>query len=341
MVSRGGDVQRGALSTRSRATPHDRSPGSETLSSWLSSSVWSVIISCGDALIDMMPNPVPGGSNMNVAVAAARLGGPAAFLGRVSNDSFGDMIIGLMEASGVDLRLVQRGVEPTAKAIVEVEPTPSFRFEADGTAEANLTDADLSPVGPGPHIIHGGTFGMYRGTTAHTLYRLIRSAPGLVSLDPNVRPSIVDNRTEWDLWHRRWIEQTSLYRCSDEDLDWIWNGRSSASVADELLSGEAEAVVVTKGPNGCEIFTTAWHERLPGVRVDVVDTVGAGDAFTGALLVGLHALGVRSKGTLAEVLKREFLDITQTALLASALVCTRQGANPPWRRELDVLRDKS
>ena len=180
-----------------------------------------MIVSCGDAIMDMMPDPVPGGSNMNVAVAAARLGAPTAFLGRVSLDPFGELLMKHMEESGVNTVLVERGPEPTAKATVSLDPSPSFLFEADGTAEANLSSADLSPVGPGPHIVHGGTFGMYRGQTAHTLAELIETNPGLVSLDPNVRPSIVEDRGEWDYWHRRWLDQTSLYRCSDEDAEWI------------------------------------------------------------------------------------------------------------------------
>ena len=135
---------------------------------------------------------------MNVAVAAARLGAPTAFVGRVSLDPLGELLMSHMGDSGVDRTLVERGPEPTARAIVSLDPTPSFEFEAEGTAEANLTSADLSTLGPGPHIVHGGTFGMYRGQTANTLAELVETRPGLVSLDPNVRPSIVEDRAKWD-----------------------------------------------------------------------------------------------------------------------------------------------
>ena len=293
-----------------------------------------MIVSCGDAIIDMMPDPVPGGSNMNVAVAAARLGAPTAFLGRVSLDEFGDLLINHMEDSGVDTRLVERGSEPTAKAIVSLDPTPSFRFEADGTAESNLSNADLSPLGPGPHIVHGGTFGMYLGQTATTLAGLIETTPGLVSLDPNVRPTIVDDRSEWDYWHRRWIRQTGLYRCSDEDLNWIWSGRSMDSVAGELLAGGVEAVIVTRGGDGCDIFTPSWSEHRVGKAVEVVDTVGAGDTFTGAVLYGLHERGATSRGSLSPLEKASLLEVVDNALSAAAIVCGRKGADPPKKGEI-------
>jgi fructokinase len=293
-----------------------------------------MIVSCGDAIIDMMPDPVPGGSNMNVAVAAARLGTPTAFLGRVSLDEFGDLLMNHMEESGVDTQLVERGSEPTAKAIVSFDPTPSFRFEADGTAEANLSNADLSPLGRGPHIVHGGTFGMYLGQTANTLAGLIETTPGLVSLDPNVRPTIVGDRSEWDYWHQRWIRQTGLYRCSDEDLNWIWPDRSIESVAAELLTSGVEAVIVTQGGDGCDIFTPSWSEHRVGKAVEVVDTVGAGDTFTGAVLCGLHQRGVASRGSLSALDGASFLVVIDNALSAAAAVCGRKGADPPTKGDL-------
>jgi fructokinase len=294
-----------------------------------------MIVSCGDAIVDMMPGPVPGGSNMNVAVAAARLGAPTAFLGRISRDPLGDLLMQHMEDSGVDTRLVERGPEPTARAVVSFDPSPSFRFEADGTAEANLSSADLSPLGPGPHIVHGGTFGMYRGQTAFTLAKLIETDPGLVSLDPNVRPSIVEDRDEWDYWHRRWLDHASLYRCSDEDAEWIAPKRTIDSFAAEILAGGIETVLITRGGNGCDVFTSTWSEHRNGVPVDVVDTVGAGDTFTGAVLCGLHERGVTGRSSLSSLDKASLLAVIDNALVAAAFVCGRIGANPPWRPELE------
>jgi fructokinase len=294
-----------------------------------------VIVACGDAIIDMMPDPVPGGSNLNVAVAAARLGTPTAYLGRISTDAFGDVLVRHMEESGVDMRLVERGPEPTAKAIVALDPTPSFIFESGDTAESNLSRADLTPLGPGPHIVHGGTFGMFVGRTATVLSDLVESTDGLVSLDPNVRPTIVNDRVQWDCWHDRWLRNVSLYRCSDEDLGWIWPKRTSDSVAAQLLHGGVETVIVTRGGAGCEVYTPSWSEARRGITVDVVDTVGAGDTFTGAVLSGLHDQNIRDRNSLRNIDRDSFIATIDTALTAAAIVCGRQGADPPWRQELE------
>ncbi|MDH3296579.1 MAG: PfkB family carbohydrate kinase, partial [Acidimicrobiia bacterium] len=133
-----------------------------------------MIICAGESLVDVIPaddgqgpdQAVPGGGPMNAAVATARLGTPAAFVGRISTDRYGDLIWEHLRASGVDLRAAERGPEPTARAIVTVKPVQSFRFEGDNTADASMTSIDLSPLGPGPHIVHAGTLGVFRGVTA-------------------------------------------------------------------------------------------------------------------------------------------------------------------------------
>ena len=135
-----------------------------------------MIVSCGEALVDLVPEPVAGGGPMNVSIAAARLGVPAAFVGGISTDTFGDMLWQHLASNGVDLTLCPRLDAPTAKAIVEHVPELRFRFEGAGTADTLLAGADLTRLGPGPHIVHGGTLGMFRGTTAETLARSGRIA---------------------------------------------------------------------------------------------------------------------------------------------------------------------
>jgi fructokinase len=173
-----------------------------------------VIVSCGEALVDLVPEPVAGGGPMNVAIAAARLGGPAAFVGGVSTDAYGDLIWNHLDSNGVDLTLCPRLEALTARAIVEHVPELRFRFEGTDTADTLLNDADLGRLGPGRHIVHGGTLGMFRGATAETLARLVESHDGIVSLDCNVRPQIIDDRARWDHFHERWLVHTNIYKGS-------------------------------------------------------------------------------------------------------------------------------
>ena len=296
-----------------------------------------MIVSGGEALVDLVPDPVPGGGPMNVAIAARRLGAPAAFLGRVSTDAHGRRIWDHLEANDVDLRLVERGDEPTARAVVEHTPKLSFRFEGEGTADQALTSADLSPLGDGPHILHGGTLGLFRGRTAEVLADAAERHRGIVSLDPNVRPRIVDDRARWDHFHDRWVACADLYRGSDEDFDWIWGGRDTDACAEELLARGVGVVMVTRGPEGAVVFTAQHRTVVPGVEVDVVDTVGAGDTFVAGVLASLAARGLSGDPEgLAALGAADWHQIAGLAARAAAVTCSRPGADPPTAAELGI-----
>jgi len=301
-----------------------------------------MIVSCGEALVDLVPEPVAGGGPMNVAVAAARLGVPAAFVGAVSTDEFGDLLWAHLESNGVDLRLCPRLDAPTARAIVEHVPELRFRFEGDGTADTLLDSVDLSRLGPGPHIVHGGTLGMFRGTTAETLARLAESHDGIVSLDCNVRPQIIDDPERWHHFHERWLWNTNIYKGSDEDFGWIWPGRSMESCAEQLISNGTEVVVLTRGSEGLSIVTDDGEVRAAAPSITVADTVGAGDTIVGALLSSLWNHGDGSgTASLNDIGPSDWLAFAQRAVEAAAITCSRPGADPPYRSELDAWTDRA
>lgn len=288
-----------------------------------------MIVSCGEALVDVVPEAVPGGGPMNVAIAAARLGVPAAFLGRISTDSDGELIWRYLLENGVDVRACERGDEHTARAIVEHTPKTVFRFEGEGTADTCLEGASLTALDDGPHFVHGGALGLFRGQTAEALALLAESHDGIVSLDPNVRPQIIDDRARWDHFHQRWLGQTNIYKASDEDIEWIWNGVSYASVAEHLLATQVSAVLVTHGPDGVTVYTGDGEVVVPGEPVEVVDTVGAGDTFVGSVLASLWDLGVRDPSQLDDLAIRGWQSIARRAVVAASIACSRKGANPP------------
>ena len=293
-----------------------------------------MIISAGEALVDLVPDAFPGGGPMNVAIACARLGAPTAFLGRVSTDDYGELIWSHLIESGVDLSVAQRGPEPTCRAVVEGDP-PVFHFYGEGTADRMLTDIDLSPLGPGPHILHGGTLGMFRLPAAEAYARLVETHNGLVSLDPNARPQIVgeEDRPQWMGWFDRWLAHVDLLRVSDADLDWIWPGRSAEDVAEQYLAGGIGAVVVTTS-GGATVFTRQGSVAVPSNKVEVVDSVGAGDSFCGGMLVQLYEAGVLTGSQLAEFSLGAWREILAFAALVASISVSRTGANPPWRSEL-------
>lgn len=296
-----------------------------------------MIVSCGEALVDLVPDPVPGGGPMNVAIAAARLDVPAAFVGRISTDEYGQMIWSHLEANDVDLRATQRSDEPTSRAIVEHVPELRFRFEGDNTADTNLDAVALDRLGPTPHIVHGGTLALFRGTTAETLAAFVESYDGIVSLDPNVRPQIIDDRGRWDGFHQRWLSNAALYKASDEDIDWIWPGRDPDSIADELIDGGVTVALFTKGADGAVIYTADGSVEAPGRKVDVVDTVGAGDTFIASILASLWDAEITDRSSLAYVNLDFWHEVGARAVGAAALTCSRAGADTPRRVDLDAF----
>jgi fructokinase len=296
-----------------------------------------VIVSAGEALVDLVPEPRCGGGPMNVAVTAARLGAPAAFAGRVSTDAFGDLLWDHLGRSGVHLECAERGPEPTARAIVEHAPGPVFRFEGDATADTRLTAVDLSLLGEGPHLLHGGTLGLFRGRTAGVLAELAESVAGtggVVSLDPNVRPQIITDRAAWFGWFDRWLAVTALVKLSAEDLAWIWPGADQDQVAHGLLERGVAAVIATHGADGVVAHLPGGRLRVAAPAVDVVDTVGAGDAFCGALLSQLWTEGIASREALEALDDEAWLAALTFAVTVAAVTCTRSGADPPWAHEL-------
>ena len=293
-----------------------------------------MIVSCGEALVDLVPDPVPGGGPMNVAVAAARLGAPAAFVGSISTDDHGVRIRQHLESNGVELGACQWTSAPTARAIIEHVPELVFRFEGDDTADTLLGEVDLGVLGSGPHLLHGGTLGLFRGQTAETLARLAESHDGIVSLDPNVRPQIIGDRAAWRGFHQRWLARADVYKGSDEDLAWIWPDRSPEDSAQAVLAGGVAVVILTRGSEGLLIKTAAGDQAVPSPTVEVVDTVGAGDTIVAAVLVSLWEWGVTDRPSLAALTLDDWAVIGHRAVSAAAITCSRPGADPPTRHDL-------
>ncbi len=290
-----------------------------------------MILSAGEALVDVLPDgrAVPGGGPMNAAVTAARLGAPSGFLGRVSTDSYGDAIWAHLEASGVDLRFAQRGSEPTARAIVTTVPVQSFEFEGDGTADACLERLDVEAINTSASILHGGTLGIFRGSSADEYLRVLAGFDGIVSFDPNIRPQIMaDDAAVWWRYANAWLDRADLVRGSDEDFDWMQTSPA------EVVERGAKVVIKTLGPDGVEVSLASGETlAVSAKRVEVIDTVGAGDSFCGGVLTQLHERHAAERG-IGAIAAAEWAEIAAFGVAVAAFTVSRAGANPPWRDEL-------
>jgi fructokinase len=305
-----------------------------------------VIVVCGEALIDRIHNgdgtqhAAPGGGPFNTARALARLEVPTAFLGRLSEDVFGRQLASLLVSEGASLELASIGPEPTTIAIADVdsEGFAEYQFLVQGTSAPNLT-LEMLPdeFGGDVEALHVGTLGLVLEPMASTLAELVtRERPQrLVMLDPNIRVGLVPDSEYRDRLQIA-ISQSTIVKASEADLAWIYPGLGYEQAAERVLADGVSLVVVTLGEKG------AFGANQRGARilvaaphVEVVDTIGAGDAFGAALLAWLHDhSALRSDFRLEADELKAALDY---ACLAGAITCSRAGADPPWKREMQLI----
>ena len=308
-----------------------------------------MIVSCGEALIDFVPltgaageagyRPLPGGSPFNVAIAAARLGQPAGFLSRVSTDFFGDQLVATLQANAVDTGLVVRGEESSTLAFVALAAgeEPRYAFFNTGAADRSLVAADVPESLPDSiACLHFGSFSLAVEPAATTLAGLMQRESGrrVISLDPNVRPTLVGERTAYVARLEALVRLASIVKVSAADLDWLYPGEPAEAVARRWLDTGPSVIAVTGGERGAFGLTGSLRAEAKSASVDVVDTVGAGDTFQAGLLVRLAELGRLSVDGLSELSEEDLADALAFAGRAAAITCTRAGADPPRRNEL-------
>jgi fructokinase len=306
-----------------------------------------MIVVGGEALVDLVPSPGAhdpggpmrprwGGGPYNVAVALGRLGTPVRFLSRVSTDPFGAAMLDRLRRCGVDTSLVQRGDEPSALAVVGLQPSGSARytFYTEGTADRLVADPGSLPADT--EAVALGTLSMVLepgATVYQTVLRRESAAGRLISLDPNIRPDLIKDPAAYRSRFLGWLPSVGLLKMSEEDAAWLQPGGGSAH-SNEWLSAGVGAIVVTKGGGGMTVTTAIGTVHVPSVPTVVVDTIGAGDTAHAALLARLHALGALSRDGLANLDQQGWRDVLGYAARAASLTCSRAGAEPPTAAEL-------
>jgi fructokinase len=309
-----------------------------------------MIVVCGESLIDLVPVALgdepayvarAGGSSFNVALGLGRLGTPVGFLGRLSSDPFGRMLRHRLLAGGVDCALVREGDEPTTLAIVHLEEgaEPVYAFHGEGTADRLLHVGDLPEALPDAvAALHFGSISMVREPGASAFEALMRREHGrrVLSLDPNVRPSLVGERAEYMARLEGWVALADVVKVSQADLAWLYPATAPDAAAADWLARGPGLVVVTRGHDGAFALAASGRVDVAGVAVPVSDTVGAGDAFTSGFLAWLHENGRLDRVRLRAIPADELRTGLVFANRAAAITCTRAGAQPPTRAEMEA-----
>ena len=314
-----------------------------------------MILCCGEALIDMIPTahggfqPCPGGSPYNTAIAIARLNVPAAFLGRLSTDFFGEILIQRLRHNRVREDFIIRSGEHSTLAFVKLEAgaEPQYVFYTEGSADRSLSPADIPPALP-PEVrgLLFGSIAMTLEPAASSIESLIRreAARGgegpLISFDPNVRPFMIPCRDAYVKRFEGWASLAAMVKVSAQDYDFIYPGLGLEAAMRRALSlgpclavstlGSQGALALLKRPGGGFLRVRSPAEDLP-----VADTIGAGDTFHGALLAWLERRGMMSRSALAALGEGELADALGFANRAASLVCSKKGAEPPSLAEVE------
>ncbi|HEX2138063.1 MAG TPA: carbohydrate kinase [Microvirga sp.] len=302
-----------------------------------------MILVCGEALIDLLvgePSPeglpteaVAGGSPFNVAVALARLGRPVSFLSTLSEDAFGAFLAARLAAAGVRRDWLQRRALPTTLSVVATgaDGQPQYAFYEAG-ADRALTIADLpSSLPDDVNAIAAGSYALGVEPIAGALATLLRREAGrrAISLDPNVRPRVVGELESFRARFEALLACATIVKGSAEDVELFYGTRDLAAVARDWLERGPKLAVVTRGEHGPVAAFGGGIVERPTPRVDVADTVGAGDVFHAGLLAWLDAAGRLTPAEVAGLDRAALAAALDYASAAAALACTRRGADPP------------
>ncbi|WP_028063655.1 PfkB family carbohydrate kinase [Solirubrobacter soli] len=297
----------------------------------------------GEALVDLVPHQAgelrahAGGGPYNTARTLGRLDQDVHFLGCLSDDGFGALLRGQLAEDGVRLDTVVETPLPTTLALAELDDkgAATYRFYTEGTSAPALEpDAALRALPETVDFLHVGTLGLVMEPTALALQAVVEAVAdrALIMVDPNCRPTFIPDRGTY----RRSLAATFAYahvvKVSNDDLEYLEPGADTVAAARSLLEDGPTVALVTLGGDGALVVTADAEMVVAAPKVDVVDTIGAGDAFGGGFIAYW-----RMKG-----LDRDALDdakavraATTFACVVAARTCERAGANPPRLSDLD------
>ena len=282
----------------------------------------------------MLPTgDVVGGGPANTAKALARLGYEVDFIDGISTDTNGDTARKVLERDGVGLALSLKSDKPTCTATLTLDSQggASYDFLIEGTATFDFKNSWLpDPERLKPSVLHIGTLATIIEPGATALFdwavRVGEFAP--IIFDPNIRPSVMDDRATYASAVEKWVSIASIVKVSDDDIKWLYPNETLDEVALRWIAQGVSCVVVTRGAHGLIGFTEHGMEEVDGAKITVVDTVGAGDTVGAIVVEGVIAHSVA--GLQGHVLN----EVLHKASVAAGITCSRAGAQPPYKHEL-------
>jgi len=307
------------------------------------------VLVIGEALVDVVHGingeikNIPGGSPANTAVALARLGTKTYMKARTSTDQFGTEIRNYLTSQNINLdySLVVKNPSSVVNALIQKDGSAKYEANLRGAADYGWTYEELDQViDPDIQIVQLGSLTSYIEPGATNIEKwfsqLRQSNKYLLTFDPNIRHPL-DGENEVDVRSRakKLASLSHVVKASDEDLNWIFSNNNPQDSATNIIESGASLVVVTLGKKGA----FAVNKKLEIVEVTaneiaVIDTIGAGDTFAAALITQLLENSWINKNALENLSSDDLTEILTNCSAASAITCSRQGANPPHRHEV-------
>lgn len=297
----------------------------------------------GEALIDVVTRPDgsraqhPGGSPANVALGLGRLGRRVDLLTWLGHDTDGDLVRRHLRGSGVNVLQGNRSALRTPVATAHIDETGAATYEFD--LEWDLPETWDEDPGD-PVVIHTGSIATVLQPGGAAVANIVarRRATSTITYDPNLRPVLMGSPAQTLPVVDALVRLADVVKVSDEDLAWLHPGVAPAEIAEQWSRSGPSLVVVTHGGEGAFASTSAGARiSVQAPKVQVADTVGAGDSFMGGLIDGLWSAGLLGAGrrqALADVDAATVQAVLERCARIAAITVSRAGANPPRLAEL-------
>ena len=306
-----------------------------------------MILCCGEALIDMLPRtttlgepafaPYVGGAVFNTAIALGRLGAPAGFFSGLSSDLFGGQFREALGASKVSSTYAHTSPRPTTLAFVRLtNGQATYTFYDENTAGRMLTTEDLPELGAEIEAMLFGAISLISDPAgaAYEEFMKREHQRRVMMLDPNIRPNFIPDKARHLRRIRSMMAMADIVKLSDEDLHWFGEAGSHEDVIRNWLDRGPKLIVVTHGSEGAVGYSREHKVTVMPQKVEVVDTVGAGDTFNAGILASLHEQGLLTKAEMGGLSEDAIRHALTLGSKAAAVTVSRAGANPPWRHEI-------
>jgi len=310
----------------------------------------SGVVVLGEALIDVLRDEngniknIPGGSPANTAVALSKLGMNVQMRARTSSDDFGIEIRNHLQSQNVKLDQGKIVDNPSSVIDAYIQKDGSAKYEANliGAADYGWQSDELAvDIDIDTKVVHLGSLTSYiepGATNVENWFKQLSDSKNIIlSFDPNIRHPL-DGQNKKSVQQRalRLASYAHIVKASDEDLIWINPELDPEKNAQEILESGAIMVVVTKGKEGAvALLKNGVRVEVSAPKIEVIDTIGAGDTFAAALITQIIEKDFTNPQDLLQITEITLRQMLTNSAQAAAITCSRKGANPPLRQEVN------